>query len=74
MPWGLGANRSDDILIYAWNDSSSGNSWRLVPVAGSDYYLIRNTVTNKCIRATTSPRCTRNSATTADTPPTGRDH
>ncbi|MFF5447076.1 RICIN domain-containing protein [Streptomyces sp. NPDC012888] len=50
VPWGLGQNHADNILIYAWNLSSAGNSWRLVPVEG-DYYLLRNTVTNKCIKA-----------------------
>jgi hypothetical protein len=50
VPYGLGLNHANNIFIYAWNDSASGNSWRLVPVA-EDYYLIRNTITNKCIRA-----------------------
>jgi hypothetical protein len=50
VPWGLGTNHADNLLIYAWNDSAAGNSWRLEPVT-ADYYLIRNTITNKCIRA-----------------------
>ncbi|CAL9505868.1 RICIN domain-containing protein [Streptomyces sp. enrichment culture] len=50
VPWGLGVNHADNLLIYAWNDSAAGNSWRVEPVT-ADYYLIRNTITNKCIKA-----------------------
>ncbi|MFF8036317.1 RICIN domain-containing protein [Streptomyces sp. NPDC016626] len=49
VPYGFGMNHQDNILIYAWNELSSGDSWRLEWVQ-SEYYIIRNTDTQKCLK------------------------
>jgi hypothetical protein len=49
MPAGFGLNHQDGILIYAWNETATGDSWHLEWVE-QNYYLIRNTDTSKCLK------------------------
>ncbi|BCL25236.1 RICIN domain-containing protein [Streptomyces aurantiacus] len=49
MPAGYGLNHQDGILIYAWNETATGDSWHLEWVE-QNYYIIRNTDTSKCLK------------------------
>lgn len=50
LPAGYGNNHADGIVMYAWNPAATlgGDQWNF-EWAG-DYYLIRNTMTGKCLK------------------------
>ncbi|MGP3684607.1 RICIN domain-containing protein [Streptomyces sp. IBSNAI002] len=49
LPGGYGHNLHDGIYMWAWNSGGGGDTWRVEDVEYG-YYIIRNTMTNKCLK------------------------